>query len=222
MKTKLCRPVLVPISLKKIQPKDCIGKIFLNKDNVASILTNIEDIIKSNSYFKAIPQELILISLDPEEKIEVDKLHLNVWNNEIITMDLATKNMLDCGMLHNPHCKIIATQCQLPQEYIQQIVEQFNSGKVEDIEIEIIEDYGHIDKDYDPDDQENAIFIGEYLKLNDENQIQIVKRKPILYTEEEVKELLLKSVEETCTKHKVIQQIFKDNLSIWFEQNKKK
>lgn len=209
MKTKLCRPILVPTKEKSTFD----GQLCLNGNHLF-IARECDDVGDLQ------PQKLILISLDPEEKIEVGDKVLRPDGVIIIMSHSDMVAYLDSQS--NATKKIIATQDQLPKEYIQQLVEQYNSHKVEDVEIEIIEDYGHIDKDYDPDDQENAIFIGEYLKLNDENQVQIVKRKPILYTEEEVKELLLKSVEETCTKHKVIQQIFKDNLSIWFEQNKKK
>ena len=55
---------MFPISLDEITPEQSKGKVFKNDNNVLSRPTELEDIIKSNSYFGAIPQNTYLTSSD--------------------------------------------------------------------------------------------------------------------------------------------------------------
>lgn len=57
-----CQTLILPVDTDKVPPRDCLNKIFKNKDGVLSILTNLEDIIKSNSYFGAHPYNMYLLS----------------------------------------------------------------------------------------------------------------------------------------------------------------
>lgn len=59
-----------------MQPEDCVGMLFLNKNNVLNILNNPEDIIKSHGYFGAIPQRLVLVEPDNEDKILVTESNI--------------------------------------------------------------------------------------------------------------------------------------------------
>jgi hypothetical protein len=53
----------IPIS--QVTPNECIGKIFRNENKVFSVINNLEDIIKSNSFFKAVPQNIFATSKRP-------------------------------------------------------------------------------------------------------------------------------------------------------------
>ena len=58
---KKCSVVMLPTN-EKARPIDCIGKLFLNNNNVLTKLFNLEDIIKSNSYFGATPMDIYITS----------------------------------------------------------------------------------------------------------------------------------------------------------------
>lgn len=55
---------MFPISLDEITPEQTKGKVFKNDNNVLSRPTELEDIIKSNGYFGATPQNIYLTSND--------------------------------------------------------------------------------------------------------------------------------------------------------------
>lgn len=65
-----CDIHMLPIDISKNDPNDCIGKLFLNENNVLTRLFDIEDIIKSNGYFNAIPQDLYIVLDDDNIKNE--------------------------------------------------------------------------------------------------------------------------------------------------------
>lgn len=136
MKTKLCRPVLVETT---------------DKDNIYNLLSRPNgNVLKCNTgaeYRRLlslgwIPKELILISLDPNEEIEKGDICFNesnpddTRNNLIkISSEIACYN----ANILPSWKKIIAIQPQLSPEYIQQFIEQYNYGKVEDVQIEMEE-----------------------------------------------------------------------------------
>jgi hypothetical protein len=59
---------IIPMDLSLVMPVDCIGKVFISNSNVCTIPTDLEDIIKSNSYFGAIPQELYIVADEPPKR----------------------------------------------------------------------------------------------------------------------------------------------------------
>lgn len=52
--------VIIQFELNEIQPKDCVGLLFINSDGVYNIPRNLEDVIKLNSFFKNMPQHVYL------------------------------------------------------------------------------------------------------------------------------------------------------------------
>jgi hypothetical protein len=120
MKTKLCRPILVKIMEK--------STIFLS-DNKTSISTISYAVESPNSV------QLILISLDPDEKIEVgDKLY---YNGEIIIFEGHDKIDSIWKETIKLKQKVIATQSQLSPEYISKFIKEYNKGEVKNVEIEM-------------------------------------------------------------------------------------
>lgn len=75
--------------------------------------------------------QLILISLDPDEKIEVGDVFYSSKYNTIDT--LASNGVIDKLTSY----KVIATQDQLSPEHIQQLVDEYNNGGMQDFEIEM-------------------------------------------------------------------------------------
>lgn len=66
--TVLNKIKVVMIPNRKLTPNESIGKIFLNNNNVTSRLCNLQDIVKSHTYFGSNPQELYFLR---DEKINV-------------------------------------------------------------------------------------------------------------------------------------------------------
>lgn len=133
MKTKKCRPVLV-------ESKENTG-ITLG----INITRNIPGIMRGQNY------QLILISLDPDEKIEVgDKYIVELFNvkGKSTGFHLESCNVINDVWVNNTsvdltrhinNCKkVIALQSQLSPEYIQQFIEEYNKDKVKDVEIEMV------------------------------------------------------------------------------------
>jgi len=137
MKTIKVRPILVETKDNEDRAYPCILK--------HSIVSNGKiGYYDSNIKTPTIAMELILVSLAPEEKIEVaDKLY---FGNNIIIVEkihddaITFLNPID-GKVHtiqgiNRFKKIIATQDQISPEDIQKAIEQYNaSGKFEDVEV---------------------------------------------------------------------------------------
>ena len=130
MKTIKARPVLVESEIANIYKCRTGG---LGYKEVAASFT-----IKGQEY------QLILISLDPNDKVEkwdivYDENTNSIgefigWTNSFL-IDTAIKSF-------NRPKKAIATQSQIPPEYIQQFIEEYNGNSVKDIEIEM-EEYNH-------------------------------------------------------------------------------
>jgi hypothetical protein len=200
METKLCRPVLV-------ESKDSTTMIGW-KNKIELINNSISQLV--DKYY-----ELILISLDPDEKIEVGN---NFWyrnyklmtctglskSGQILTNNEVAKHN-DYGHPQSLSKKVIATQSQLSPEYIQQFIEDYNKGEVKDVEIEMIAMNEGYNKPEDYPFQEIDIpkltngFVTIAEKSNIEKQADLVEetafenlkvKKPITYTEEEVLEYL--------------------------------
>lgn len=165
MKTKLCRPVLVED--KKIHQdfpqneyRDYLS-LFIPKHPGASPTLSL--CRQTNFTNKINPQQLILVSLDPDEKIEVgDKIYSVLYGLGEIVRDYggidSERNRPLIAKFENSttqqsyhrngiwqkgkyedvsanNCKkIIAQQSQLSPEYIQQFIEEYNKGEVKDVE----------------------------------------------------------------------------------------
>lgn len=224
MKTKKCRPVLV----KSKEPTNLIlsgfGTLFLSPPM---------QLKTSDTY-----QQLILISLE-DEKIKAGELCYNVSNNCIVRF--SNWPYPD----YSNHKKIVATQSQLPIDYINQFIEEYNTGNVKDLEIEMeIDELSTKIRNSSEHKFENYKFVNSIFKpklINGfvtivEREIDIdvdmpgefVKYKePILYTEEEVLNLLSKLAMNTTCRYcdepgnwDITES--DDYLMDWFEPNKKK
>lgn len=211
MKTKLCRPVLV--ESKGITNIWWSGyKMYYNRTPEKP---------KTSCY------QLILISLDPDDKIE---------NNGVYYDGNGNTRRFGAGNCYNiTSKKIIATQNQLPTEYIQQFIEEYNEGGVKDVEIEMNQLTGY-DEYGVPMDQNGNIFEDKPKLTN--GFITVVEKErgitiknidePITYTEEEVfNEILLFA----NTYPKLYFNKLKEQEGIperdvvvreWFDNNKKK
>lgn len=139
MKTKQCKPALVE---KKELPH--FGDLCFSPRYIGKILIfgNFE-----NSYQdECKKQELILISLDPDDKIEEGELvYIDLAENSRITkvISLEGKHPIynidieeGCAQLTSLK-KIVAIQSQLSPEYRMQFIEEYNKGEVKDVEIEL-------------------------------------------------------------------------------------
>lgn len=124
MKTKLCKPVLVEINEE--------SNLFRKKG--ADFL----EYIPNNNYEGPyIGYELILISLDPDDKIKEGDIipYVICWANETYEYFNSNNGIRKSKI---PYVKkVIATQDQIPPEYIQQFVKEYNEDEVKDVEIEI-------------------------------------------------------------------------------------
>lgn len=124
MKTKKGKPILVTSTEQSSligQYKDT-GKLVYN-DHKSDI-------------DRGIPMELVIISLDPDEKIEIGDLHY--YENEIKETTKETIEYINNSGDSN-FKKVIAIQSQLSPEYIQQFIKEYNQDNVKDIEIEMEE-----------------------------------------------------------------------------------
>lgn len=134
MKTMKVRPVLIESkdyaegdigihitdnSLQIMQRKILGNKFFDTKDG-------------SPAHGIVIPQQLIFISL--EDKIEVGDKIYDKTTNSIRTAKNDTEGFKDYYFTFS---KIIALQPQIPLTYIQQFIEEYNTGNIKDVEIEM-------------------------------------------------------------------------------------
>ena len=159
MKTKLCRPIL-------LQTKDLHSQLEIDDISVGKLSYELKQ------YYCKNPQQLILVSLDLYEKIEVgDKIYSVLYGLGEIVRDYGgidsernrpliakfensttqqsyhrngiwQKGKYEDVSAHNCR-KVIATQSQLPKSYIQQFIKEYNKGEVKDTEIEMEELYFH-------------------------------------------------------------------------------
>lgn len=134
MKTKLVRPVL-------IEPKGYIDKYpFIGlKNGKLSIYSE-----RNPSNFNVVIYPIILISLDPDEKIEVDDNAISddgylikvksINGNELSFIPLQSDVYCNTETFHpiSRYNKVIATQDQLSPELINQLVAEYNNGGMQD------------------------------------------------------------------------------------------
>lgn len=116
MKTLKCRPVLVEVDKSFLYLHG--GKLYNNRTTM-----HIPD-------GKQITQQLILISLNTDEKIEVGNKYYSTIHNQIF-------ECINNKQYFENEFKVIATQSQLSPEYIQQFIEEYNKDEVKDVEIEM-------------------------------------------------------------------------------------
>lgn len=230
MKTYKVRPVLVSTE---------------NKVHDTYMIDRLEYQIDKKLSINGIEQELILISLE-DEKIEVGDIVLyhnpNTQRKLVVKVSSITNDMFDyerktLEIREIPTIwakKVIARQSQISPELIQQLVDEYNNGDMKDFEIEINSDIKHNgiqellkDEFYQnfPEELPNCVFI-EVSKLTN-GFVTVVKKEPILYTEEEVKLLF-----ENWLTTKVNEELMRISGEIdvldgvdfyeWFERNKKK
>lgn len=198
MNTKLCRPILLKTKeLSNLIKENITNKLKLSSFNNPLLWEN---------------QQLILISLDPNEKIREDDLYYFSKSNSIHKhLGSTSFNRLHYDV--DKCFKIMALQEQLPPEYIQQFIEEYNNRNVKDIEIEMRIIFEPYFKDT------------EILNLKNGFVNIINNSKPqILYTEEEVKILLHKYDDEIGSfgRDGYYSSSFPEATTEWFEQNKKK
>lgn len=117
MKTLLVRPLFV-----KIDTKDSL----ISDRNILTFSDG-----KIYNPFKNEYYQLILISLDPDEKIEVGDVFYSSKYNTIDT--LASNGVIDKLTSY----KVIATQDQLSPDLIYQLVCEYNNEGMQDFEIEM-------------------------------------------------------------------------------------
>lgn len=135
---KLCKPILI----KSDKHSDIINVAEIQQLFQRSKITNNEDLLNNLGF----DQQLILISFDEDEKI----MHNDKWiyicpvngidydsNNEPIITNHIPDSINWFDKLHDKknYHKVIATQEQLPPEYIQQFIEEYNRGEVKDVEV---------------------------------------------------------------------------------------
>lgn len=123
IQNKMARPVLVPTEKSTLH---------LTKNN--RIIESTSPTGKSDLY-NCIPQKLILISIEPDEKFKVgDKLLSQLGNPadwKIITFDESFDNSVA-----KYHKKILAQQHKLPLNYIETFITEYNQGIIKDFILE--------------------------------------------------------------------------------------
>jgi hypothetical protein len=127
MKIKSLKPKLIEID-EYIEDYPFLGL----ENNKLSIYTE-----KNKSNFNVIPQKLILISLDNEDKIYIGddyysstlNIIFNAYSDSIVK---SSNESLNCH-------KVFATQSQISAEYIQKFIEEYNTGNIKDIEIVMVD-----------------------------------------------------------------------------------
>ena len=215
MKTKRVRPALVEskdkITLNSIVNDPTFGlgiiiekhgeECFYNTHSSGGSITtpwerNLGDRLKH--------YELILISLE-DDKIEEGE-YLNLAHRVIVQpTDLEWANSNSNNLK-----KVIARQSQIPQEYISKFIAQYNTGGVEDLEIEMEKCWINSDNVKGNSFTEVAKFESS---INDFDAVliiqpkltngfvTIVEKEVINYTEEEVRKLISKALYHFCPKN---------------------
>jgi hypothetical protein len=233
MNIKKCRPVLIKSSN--------IEEVLWITTSGQLIYTHVSGEYKE----KYKPQQLILISLE-DEKIEVgDKCYDEETGSYITFQDCLPKYH------YTGYKKVIATQSQLSTEYIQQFIEEYNKGKVKDVEIEMDKKHELVSKGLDGFPEDDIYWWKDKPKLTN-GFITIVKKEdyelvsigeeviklpiqelkePILYTEEEVWNIINNCLKATGKEIRAKMKNIHTNAYIvfdgqdledWFKQNKKK
>ena len=197
MKTKLVRPVLLSSS-------DIDAKLTLYHDgnfNHCELSTNLDKLQYHTN------QRLILISLDPNEKIEVGDVFYSSKYNTIDT--LASNGVIDKLTSY----KVIATQDQLSPYLINQLVDEYNNGGMQDFEIEMHNNLN---------DPERICDFNEPYMPN--GFVTVVEKESIMYSEEDIRKLCVTWFNHyydiTNRGIKIVND--PEEWDKWFNQNKKK
>jgi len=127
MKIKLLRPILIETD-EYLEDYPFLGL----ENNKLSIYTE-----NNQSNFNVIPQKLILISLDNEDKIDIRDDYYSSTINRIFNAysDSLVKSSNESINCH----KVIATQSQISAEYIRKFIEEYNTGNIKDVDIEMVD-----------------------------------------------------------------------------------
>lgn len=174
-------------------------------------------------------QQLILISLDPDEKIEKGNKWIYICpidgiiydNNEAIVHNSLPNSWFE--KLHDKknYFKVIATQSQLSPELINQLVSEYNNGGMNDFEIEM---------EAIPNEFDNPItnplglddFEGSEWETKLTNGfVTVVEKEPILYTKQDMKDAFNAGAAYLLGSYKEFKQIHKPFIE-WLNENKKK
>lgn len=182
MKTKIYRPVLVSTGINA-HDTFMVGNLEYHTDKKLSI--------------NGIEQKLVLVSLDPDEKIEAGDECYNYTLQSIKIADTSYYN--EFGWF-----KVIAIQHQLPLEYIFKFMEEYNRGDVKDVEVEM--ELKILDDD---------VFTNHMCKPKLSDGFVKIKKEPKIFTEDEVIELLKK-----C--NMTFGFATSNELHEWFDKNKNK
>ena len=172
-------------------------------------------------------KSLYLVSLE-DDNIEVgDKFYYKHFNTYIVDTANERTDMANINKPDGYFKKVIATQEQLPKEYIQQFINEYNLNTVKDIEIEMEEYWVNLlgigeEKRIKPklDSNGHVIIIGSINKTTITfPEITLDSGSHILYSEEEVKALLSKAFDDFIQDD---DDTIGFNLNDWWNNNKKK
>lgn len=220
MNTKLCRPILLLSN-----PNDETSKgVFNTKDRNWYNIFLISLDSKKYSGDRCICLGEVAANLLPENK-----------NNQVSNFT-TWSDKSTCQSCK----KIIATQEQLAPEYIQQFIEEYNTNSVKDVEIEIEEELWEaatFDNKYIHSTKEACLHFIEFQVYGLKNSLKQLQpstprlingfvniinnsKSQILYTENEVSNLIFKLKEQIISEYKA--QLTNIDILEWFQHNKKK
>ena len=165
MKTKPCRFILLS-SKEKALKGDIIKVIETGKLSISAIDNNWNP-----------KMELILISLDPDDKIEFGDIFYNDLFNMfdvLIESNVIDDNILEILNENKHNHKVIATQKQFSPKHICEFIQQYNKGEVKDVNIEMeeieVEDYTDTTVDmYDQDVEYKPKLINGFINIINKN-----------------------------------------------------
>lgn len=234
MKTKKVRPVLVEI-------KDA-SNIFENNDKTLSFYEYKQHASSGGKKF-----ELILISLEDEKIEENDYYYFSKSNS--LHKYLGTLPLNKYKHDGDKCFKVIARQSQIPLEYISKFIAQYNTGGVEDLEIEMEEDGYIINKSFPASVKQRLVvkLKNRFVTIVEKDSCKKCKntckktstttnefgsctefnKESITYTEEECLKYCLKALEigfdlNNTPLPRLNEKSGKQYFVDWFEQNKKK
>lgn len=118
MKTKLGRPVLV-----ESKEKLAAGQLAILDNKLITVMSEFQIFAK--------PQQLIMVSLEPDEKIEVGEYYIHRYDNHSEMVQNTS------GRSYGGKPKVIALQSQISPEDIQRCIDEYNGGEMKEVEIEM-------------------------------------------------------------------------------------
>lgn len=203
MKTKKVRPILVG-SKEDIKEGtliiDSLGKLRICTNNDYHAYNYNKEGFGITSW-KA--QQLIIISLDSDENIEKGAICLDNKSNVLLTIKtiegdrIITNEYPNVGLSVKIISKVIAQQSQLSPELINKLIEEYNNGDMKDFEIEMEEEttewvcqFNRNVEILEPKLTNGFITPIEENNADKEIIEDVFSKKEILYTEEEVDNIL--------------------------------